>query len=162
MSFLDSRVSNTRQKLLEAQYFLERMNENQTNGPAFRYNLSAFLAAARSVTMVMQKEFKKVSGFAQWYDKKRLEMRADQTMRYLNKRREVTIHQRPVPFHYAIRLDVYLAPIGSNKHSYSKVQWYFSDLPDPNKDVFTICKEYIKNLEHVVEECEFQFASAGL
>jgi hypothetical protein len=55
----------TRDKLDEAQYFLNKMDEIQ-NGPnpgswrmvnAFRYNLNAYLAAARSIIFVMKKEF---------------------------------------------------------------------------------------------------------
>ncbi len=81
MRFLDSQSSNTRPKLAEAKYFLAQMSKNQANGPVFRYNLSAFLAAARSVTMVMQKEFKETRGFTEWYAHKQRGMRADQAMR---------------------------------------------------------------------------------
>ncbi|MCD6209368.1 MAG: hypothetical protein J7J01_00480 [Methanophagales archaeon] len=50
-------TTDTREKLLEARYFLEQMKERQSDQDAFKYNLSAFLAAARSVTLIMQKEF---------------------------------------------------------------------------------------------------------
>jgi len=156
---IEPEMTNTRAKMLEAKYFLERMNENETDGLAFNYNLSAFLAAARSVTMVMQKEFKRTPSFAQWYNGKGDEMKNDATIRFLNKRRDMTIHQQPISFHPNVRLDVSLAPIGSNKHSYSKVKWYFNDLPYLNQDVFTVCKEYIDKLEHLVQECESRFSS---
>lgn len=158
MEFLSSQISHTRQKLAEAKYFLDQMDKNQANGPIFRYNLSACLAAARSVTMVMQKEFKKVPGFAKWYEDKQREMKADETMRYLNKRREVTIHQQPLPFRNVVRLDVCLAPIGSNKHSYGTYKWYFNDLPEPEKDIYGMCKEYIEKLEQLVEGWQGHFA----
>lgn len=45
-------------KYSEAKYFLDRMKENISDPDAFRYNLSAFLAAARSITFVLQNEFK--------------------------------------------------------------------------------------------------------
>jgi len=54
-------------KYSEAKYFLEKMKENISNPDVFRYNLSAFLAAARSITFVLQKEFKnKKEGFNEW------------------------------------------------------------------------------------------------
>jgi len=46
-------MSDSREKLLEAEFFLERMKETQSDRAAFKYNLSAFLAAARSVTWFM-------------------------------------------------------------------------------------------------------------
>jgi len=67
-------MSDTRQKLEEAKYF-------------FKYNLSAFLSAARSVTLIMQKEFGKVSDFKDWYTEKQSMMRSDETMRLLNNKR---------------------------------------------------------------------------
>lgn len=36
-----------------------------------RYELNAFLAAARSVTFLLQKEMAKVPGFAAWWDGQR-------------------------------------------------------------------------------------------
>jgi len=53
-------MTNTRIKLEEAKYFFKRMNEEVANRDPFKYNLSAFLAAARSVTFVMHSEFKHI------------------------------------------------------------------------------------------------------
>jgi hypothetical protein len=52
-------------RLLEAEYFLKRMARER--GEAFGYNLNAFLSAARSVTFLLQKEYSKVDGFAEWW-----------------------------------------------------------------------------------------------
>ena len=49
-------MNNTEDKLSEAKYFLERMKEHVMDREAFRYNLSAFLTAFRSVTFIMRKE----------------------------------------------------------------------------------------------------------
>jgi hypothetical protein len=40
-------MTDTREKLLKAKYFLERMIKNQDKRDSFKYNLSAFLSAAR-------------------------------------------------------------------------------------------------------------------
>jgi hypothetical protein len=39
------------QKIAEAQYFLEQMESTKDDEKAFQYNLSAFLAASRSVLL---------------------------------------------------------------------------------------------------------------
>ena len=62
-------VTDTMDKLNEAKYFLKSMNDNTPEREAFKYNLSAFLAAARSVTFIMQKEFDSIKGFKDWYKK---------------------------------------------------------------------------------------------
>jgi hypothetical protein len=51
-------VSDTRFKLQEAEYFLEQMKNNVDNYKHFAFNLSAFVSAARSVTLVMQYQYK--------------------------------------------------------------------------------------------------------
>lgn len=47
---------NERYKIGEAKYFLARMEESIRDRMAFRYNLSAFLSAARSVTQYAYEE----------------------------------------------------------------------------------------------------------
>jgi hypothetical protein len=51
-------VSDTRFKLQEAEYFLEQMKRNVDNFAHFAFNLSAFVSAARSITLVMQYQYK--------------------------------------------------------------------------------------------------------
>lgn len=87
-------MTNTRDKLLEARYFLERMKELQSERVSFRYNLSAFLSAARSVTFVMQKEFKKVPKFDEWYKNKEEEMKRDKTMKFLLEQRNIAVKEK--------------------------------------------------------------------
>ena len=56
-------MSDARHKLDEAQYFLELANNNIEDDKIFSFNISAFLAAARSVTYFMQYEFNNADGF---------------------------------------------------------------------------------------------------
>jgi predicted DNA binding CopG/RHH family protein len=51
-------ISETSRKLEEAQYFLNQMIANLANPKDFKNNLSAFASASRSVTFVMQSEYK--------------------------------------------------------------------------------------------------------
>lgn len=57
---------NERYKIREARFFLARMEEALHDRKAFRYYLSAFLAAARSATQYAREESRS-KGRLQWY-----------------------------------------------------------------------------------------------
>ena len=177
-------ISHTRDKLLEARYFLECMKEKHSNPDAFKFNLSAFLAAARSVTLFMQKQFDKAPGFKEWYANKQSGMRSDEIMKLLHRKRVTTIHReslRPHP-HIVARIDYEVivnesisivtayktteksewesaatGPVPVKTKVITEWRWYFNEVPE--KDIVTICEEHIVKLETLVAECEFQFTS---
>jgi hypothetical protein len=73
---VEESISNTMFKLHEAAYFLNQMKKTVDNRTEFIFNLIAFVSAARSVTYVMQKQYKKSEGeecegeddpFWKWY-----------------------------------------------------------------------------------------------
>ena len=51
-------AEDTKEKICEAQYFLDRMVENQNDPNLFKYNLSAFLGAFRSIWHFMNIELR--------------------------------------------------------------------------------------------------------
>jgi len=63
-------MSKSRAKLNEAKYFYEQMESNYKEGKTeeFKHCINAFLSSARSVTFVIQKEFRKYKGFDEWYE----------------------------------------------------------------------------------------------
>lgn len=180
-------MSDTGDKLLEAKYFLERMAENQSTQDAFKYNLSAFLAAARSVTAIMQKEFDKVFGFKDWYEEIQATLQSDDAMRLLRDKRDITIHQQPVRprAHVNVSITERIAlsdsmsivitradgtierqeseptpgpmPAKTETKPESEWQWYFDELPE--RDIVTVCEEHIGKLDIIVRECESRFSS---
>lgn len=68
------------ERLLEAEYFLKRMARER--GEPFGYNLNAFLSAARSVTFLLQKEYSKIDGFAEWWAVEQARLAADSAARF--------------------------------------------------------------------------------
>ena len=96
----------TREKLQEAKYFLQRMEDEQADRDAFKYNLSAFLSAARSVTFYMQKEFARAPDFEEWYATEQEAMRRDPVMPFFLDARNRTLKQEYVPTRARIRVDV--------------------------------------------------------
>jgi len=180
-------MTNTREKLVEAKYFLERMIENHAERDAFKYNLSAFLSAARSVTLIMQKEFGNVPGFTDWYSVQQGRMRDDSKMKILANKRDLTIHQEPVrprahvdlsaTGHVIVTASVSMVvihadgtverrdstpstppPAPAKTEPTVEWHWYFDEIPDT--DVITICKEHVGKLESIVAECERLFGSS--
>lgn len=80
-------------KLDEAQYFLAGMREAEAagDGRAFRYELSAFLSAARSVLQYALAECERKSR-SDWYE---LAVSRDACLRFLKLQRDDNIHGRP-------------------------------------------------------------------
>jgi len=178
-------VGDARDKLGEAIYFLSQMENTRSERDAFRFNLSAFLAGARSVTLFMQKEFNKTQGFHEWYKVKQEEMRNDQAMRLLHDKRTMTIHQQSVRPRAEVKVGISeqvtisdslsmvvirasgtreeigfepTQPVRSEavvKETTVDWQWYFRELPE--KDVVTLCREHIEKLVAIVGQCETKF-----
>ena len=73
------------EKLLEAEYFLNRLHF--LSFAEFGYELNAFLSAARSVTFLLQKEMRSVSGFDEWWRDRVAEMRNDPSMEFFKESR---------------------------------------------------------------------------
>lgn len=172
-------MTNTRDKLNEAKHFLEEMKRLSSHSDSFRYSFTAFLAAMRSVTQIMQKEFSSISGFTDWYAKKQVEMGNGQVLKYLHRQRSLTYHERPVLI-YPIgvtgqvaennRINYTLAGTGDTLQlnptffrpypqsaGVVEVKYHFSDFTESDKDVITICQEAITALESIVAECEAKF-----
>jgi len=86
----------TQQKYDEVEYFLETMKENIEDRQKFRYNLSAFVSAARSVTFVLQNEleFSKNPKFDKWYCEKQTQMKRDKLFKFFKGKRDYAIHQK--------------------------------------------------------------------
>ena len=89
-------MADTFDKLQEAKFFFEQMNNCQTDRTGFKYNLSAFLSAFRSITFVMQKEYSKIQDFENWYQVKQEELKSNDRMKLLDSMRVITIHKTSI------------------------------------------------------------------
>lgn len=180
-------MTDTEEKLGEAKYFLDRMGELQNEREPFKYNLSAFLAAFRSITLLMQKEFDKIAGFKDWYEVEREKLKADYKVKKLKDARVDTIHKKTV--RPKARIDVSMtarvtviasgsavvkrgngaverhnsrpkaaSPISAENEPNVRWRWYFNEINDI--DVVTFCQECVKELERMVSECVRLFGNA--
>lgn len=79
-------------KFAEADFILERLNNTRGTLVEAGFFFSAFLSAARSVTLVLQAVMKDVDGFKDWYEVHQRELKADPVARYFKNRRDMAVH----------------------------------------------------------------------
>jgi hypothetical protein len=177
-------MTGTRDKLNEARYFLELMAANQNQREPLKYCLSAFLAAAQSITWFLQKEYDKTAGFKSWYEQQRERMKSDETMKVLHDKRVVTTHREPLDPHAHVNLTISDTITISDsasvivhdskgnevthieterpskqasepKPSTAEWKWYFDEIP--GRDLLSVCTEYLGKMDTPVTQCETIF-----
>ncbi len=79
-------------KIREADHFLQRLKTARSE--TFRYELSAFLSAARSALQYALEEANGKPGGALWYQ---AEVSRNAVVGFLRDKRNLNIHERPVP-----------------------------------------------------------------
>ena len=81
-------------KLQEAAYFLAQMGSLLREPEAFRFNLSAFLSAARSVAQYARKQARSKPGGQAWYDGF---VGQDRLISFFTSTRDANVHDQLVP-----------------------------------------------------------------
>src|SRR4051794_33249337 len=106
------------EKLDEARHFLSGMIASVDQPKAFRYELSAFLASARSALQYARKESEAKPGGQAWYD---AQVCSVPLIKFLKGKRNISIHQQPVvpstSVNIAVNTAVYLSEQFSLKAS---------------------------------------------
>lgn len=163
----------TRHKLREARYFLDEMKSSFHDDDRFYWNLSAFLSAARSITLFMQKQYSRQTGFSDWYCRKQVEMKADEELEYLNHARVEAVHTEPVMIG-ATRQNVLTAaaviarsePEEKRQPEQTEAKPAADSTPETvrrffpkfgNVEVVPFCEKQLDKLSGLVEDCETSF-----
>jgi hypothetical protein len=159
------------------------MKQTANDWMLFKFHLSAFLSAARSITLVMQKEYAHTAGFESWYERQQEEMRKDGLLTFFNNLRVTSIHIKQVQPRVRFSLpvaDLFSMPSGStivmgdkNEGIYltnasvaevaatdvAKIRpdqrWLFDEKPD--EDVITLCERYLSSISTLVYKCREKF-----
>jgi hypothetical protein len=149
----------------------------------FKFHLRVFLSAARSITLVMQKEYAHTPGFESWYEHQQEEMRKDGLLTFFKELRNTSIHQKTVNPRFQSSFtvgDLFAMPSGSTivlgdnkKATYltnasiaevatkgvTKIhaiqKWYFDEKSD--EDLITLCERYLSSRNMLVYECREKF-----
>ena len=133
------------EKLLEAEYFVNRLALLSFEG--FAYELNAFLSAARSVTFLLQKEMRDVPGFDDWWASQVTEMRDDLEMEFFKEARNFSQKEGRI----SIAGTWGLVSGGGDSISYRFAQ-YGTSLPKQlvDRDVVECCREHLGKLANIV------------
>lgn len=170
------------EKLEEAKYFLDKLVGSTENERHVKFNVSAFLSAARSVTLYLQKEFHDNPNFQSWYISKQKEMKRDSLLEFFKEKRNFVLKEEygkfrqhlgatiPENIHVAESVLVKLVRAnGTTEEIKAEPQpppqeqkdkdeatlshkWFLEDYPDV--DVITLCQEYIDKLSSLIEEAK--------
>jgi len=165
---------NERYKYKEAEYFLSEMPK-YLGKEAFRYYLSAFLAASRSVLQYSYEEGKKKSGWEKWYGEK---MKSPY-FKFFKDKRDFNIHRGPIQQNIIVIVNEGISVkeniIKSDKTKEKDVRndfvkndsrsgrdiggmkstsfiYYKLDGWHGKEDVLTLCNNYLKQLKDYIEE----------
>ena len=175
--------SETQDKLAEARYFLDQMRRYKNDADSFRFVLSAFLSAARSVTLFMQKEYGSRPGFDDWYQQKQAELANDPDMKLFNEKRVITVHKGSLRLRgdHKVEMTASIHPVGSLEIKVVRADGsveHVSPVPHrrlrrlriprprsfvrvsdrhfeeaPDRDVIVMSGAYFGRLQALVEEC---------
>lgn len=96
-------IPETHDRLTAAHHFLHGILDNYHNPDEMRWNLNAFLEAARSVTWVLQKELKHHERFGPWYEEQQSKMRGNPVLRLLVDKRNYVVKQGNLEVHSRVR-----------------------------------------------------------
>ena len=157
-------------KIDEAAYFLGRVRAVLNDRQEVDYNLSAFLAAARSALQYALDEAKTKAGGQAWYERN---VSASQVVKVFKDKRNISIHERPVKpsARYSIGLTEWThvsdavsmsppgpeeptattvtaetpatatTPLASEGGSSTPCEYFFHDWPG-NEDLLSLCTMY--------------------
>ncbi|OGO01038.1 MAG: hypothetical protein A2Y59_01210 [Chloroflexi bacterium RBG_13_52_14] len=179
-------VLDAEDKLDEAKYFLALMQENVSDSKKFKYNLSAFLAAARSVTDILRTQLAQKPGFRRWHDSKKKELEKNRVSKLMMDKRIYNIHLRPINAKHHTKIEttemihvldgalVVLTHENGTKEIISSEHepqpkapeptepkiteyWFFEECPEV--DVLILCTEYLQILSNIVSESKSKFVA---
>ncbi len=157
-------MSKSREKFNEAKYFYEQMKSKFKEGKTeeFKHCINAFLSSARSVTFVLQKEFKKYKGFDEWYELQIEKKFKDEKLKKFVILRNISLKEEPINPRYIFGVffekGIKVEPgdeftIKTDTSSYVRYRYKPGKLT-PKK----IIEENIDNLDkpNIFLNCEFQ------
>ena len=141
-------------KLKEAHYFLKRMSLEHDDPTNFRFELSAFLGAARSVLQYALKEAQSRSGGEQWYQQA---ITGDPLFTFFKNQRDANIHS--VPVSPATRMETHISEylrmdddtMIPYRHHTSSYHHRFADWPE-DEAVIDISQRYLNALQDIVNQ----------
>jgi len=118
-------------KIDEAKFFLSKFIESYNN-KEFKYYLSAFISAARSISMIMEQN----AHYKEWFTKRKATEEESFIVKRAKKLRNINTHEKPIETHRVIS-GIFTVPEGFNAAEYlGKENMLNISQPDKNGNVF--------------------------
>lgn len=159
-----SQITETRIKLIDAGTQMKLAVENIANEDILRSCINAYISAARSVTMVMEKESAVYPELLTWYKTQMAELGKQPIMRFFNERRVHTIHRGSVkPISHTTPIwDMVINGKNLEPGTGTMLVWVFDNIdeymPSKSGNVFNLCEKYFLILRNLVHEWLLQKA----
>jgi hypothetical protein len=142
-------------KVAQANFFLGRLVRAVGSPFEFHCYLSAFVAACRSVTYVLQAVMSATPGFAEWYAAQQARMKGSPVARYFHAVRRLDHHVGTNPLAPG---EVAAGGINQAAVAYSFTESQDDGLPPPpGTDVLAACHAYYDEVAFIVAECCVEF-----
>jgi hypothetical protein len=87
-------LSSSLDRLNEAQWYVQLMQEHYHCAEKFRWALSSFLRSTKEISQIISMEIQQHKDLNQWYKKENKERHKDPIVSYLVKQRDVVVHQK--------------------------------------------------------------------
>ena len=149
------------EKLREADFFLKQLCRSNNLSFEARCFFSAFVSAARSVTLTMQASLKGVRDFDQWYEEIRIKLKTDRLAPHFVEIRNDIVHIGINPLNQ-VTLEHLQEHLSRQLHQGDRA--HVLVLPDPNREGASVlvnakqaCREYFTSLVSVTFECYQRF-----
>lgn len=149
------------EKLREAEFFLDKLNSADSLSLESKFYFSAFVSAARSITLALQATLNETDGFVAWYEQAQARLKLDPIARFFIEIRNDSVHKGRNPLGQ-VTLD----------HLRENLLQQFSRprpshiivMPDVTTedgtilaDAFQVSAEYFKSLVEVIFDCYVRF-----
>jgi len=175
------------EKIREANFNLEFINKYHPTDKEFQYTLSNFLSSSRSIFWYLLEEYNPKFGldieiyfkdpkyrekrdgslsleakkFLQWYEKKFEDLKKEKSS-FLIEKRDFNIHSGYVKQIFKLKQGPYRLHEDQIKNKpefpldLNNVKPFFPE--DADSTVIELCKDYIKNIEKLVNDCHNEFS----
>jgi len=95
-------------RIAQGRFFLQKAKEVGTsNLDAFRYFIEAAIIAARSVTFLLQKQYRHVHGFEQWYSSVQNRLADDSLARFILEKRNFVLKEGIASIRKVVNLNIH-------------------------------------------------------
>ena len=160
-------MTDTSQKLMEADRLLRRMIQSQGRPDVFKADVGAFLDAVRRVPSMLLKEFGACPVFMKWYEKRWASVNANRSVKVLISGEAMDIRPRPArgdvngdtPLTESVSIATScgdgMTVLYDPPPSAVQQHWYFDVIPE--MDVVAVCEECMDSLKSMVSDCERVF-----